>query len=47
VAPMSDFMRILVATGEAKSRKEHEAICEDFCGHVFAQRGELPDPYVD
>jgi len=44
---MSEFMRILVATGEAKCREEHEALREDRCAHVFAQRGELLDPYVD
>jgi len=47
VAPMSEFMRILVATGEAKSREEHEALRDDLCAHVLAQRGELLDPYVD
>jgi len=47
VAPMSEFMRILVATGETKCREEHETIREDRCAHVFAQRGELQDPYVD
>jgi len=44
---MSEFMRILVATGEAKSQEEHQALREDLCAHVFAQRGELLDPYVD
>jgi len=44
---MSEFMRILVATGETKCREEHETIREDRCAHVFAQRGELQDPYVD
>jgi len=44
---MSEFMRILVATGEAKSREEHQALREDLCAHVFAQRGEFLEPYVD
>jgi len=26
---MSEFMRIVVATGEAKSREEHKALRED------------------
>jgi len=47
VAPMSEFMRILVATGEAKSREEHQALREDLCAHVFSQRGEFLEPYVD
>jgi len=44
---MSKFMRILVATGETKCREEHEALREDLCAHVFAQRGDLLSPYVD
>jgi len=47
VAPMSESMRILVATGGAKFREENEALRDDLCAHVFAQRGELRDPYVD
>jgi len=47
VAPMSEFMRILMATGEAKSLAEHQALRDDLCAHVFAQRGELLEPYVD
>jgi len=47
VAPMSEFMRILVSTGEAKSREEHQALREDLCAHVIAQRGEFLEPYVD
>jgi len=44
---MSAFMRILMATGEAKSVAEHQALRDDLCAHVFAQRGELLEPYVD
>jgi len=44
---MSEFMRIFVATGEAKSREEHQALREDLCAHVFSQRGEFLKPYVD
>jgi len=44
---MSEFMRILVATGKAKCRKEHEALREDLYAHVFAQRRDLLDPYAD
>jgi len=40
-------MRILVATGGAKFREENEALRDVLCAHVFAQRGELLDPYVD
>jgi len=47
VAPMSEFMRILMATGEAKSREEHAALREDLCAHVFSQRGEFLAPYLD
>jgi len=47
VAPMSKCMRILVATGEAKCREEHEALSEDIGAHVFPQRGKLLDSYVD
>jgi len=47
VAPMSEFMRILMTTGEAKSREEHAALREDLCAHVFAQRGEFLEPYLD
>ena len=39
--------RILMATGEAKSREEHAALREDLCAHVFAQRGEFLKPYLD
>jgi len=44
---MSEFMRILMATGEAKSREEHAALREDLCAHVFAQRGEFLEPHLD
>jgi len=44
---MSEFMRILVATGDAKSREEHKSLGEDLCAHVFAQRGECLEPYLD
>jgi len=47
VAPISEFMHILMATGEATSVAEHEALRDDLCAHVFAQRGELLEPYVD
>ena len=47
VAPMSAFMRILMATGKAKSREEHAALREDLCAHVFAQRSEFLKPYLD
>jgi len=44
---MSELMRILMATGEAQSVAEHQALHDDLCAHDFAQRGELLDPYVD
>ena len=44
---MSEFMRILMATGEAKSVAEHKALRDDLCAHGFARRGELLEPYVD
>ena len=47
MAPMSEFMRILMATGEAKSREGHAALREDLCAHVFSQRGEFLAPYLD
>jgi len=47
VAPISAFLRILMATGEAKSVAGHQALRDDMCAHVFAQRGELLEPYVD
>jgi len=47
VAPISEFMRILMVTGKAKSVAEHQVLRDDLCAHVFAQRGELLEPYVD
>jgi len=44
---MSEFMRILMATGEHKSREEHAALRKNLCGHVFSQRGEFLAPYLD
>jgi len=44
VAPMSEFLHILMATGEANSVAEHQALRDDLCAHVFAHRGELLEP---
>jgi len=47
VAPMSELMRVLIATGEAKSLVEHLALCDDLCAHFSVQRGGLLEQYVD
>jgi len=44
---MSEYTRILVAIGEPKCREENEALREDLCAHVFAQRSALLHVYVD
>jgi len=36
-----------MATGDAKSKAKHQALRDDLCAHVFAQRGELLEPYID
>ena len=46
VAPMAEFMRVLLATGDAKSLAEHEARRDDLCAHIFAERGSLLAPYL-
>jgi len=44
---MSELMRVLIATGEAKSLVEHLALCDDLCAHFSVQRGGLLEQYVD
>jgi len=45
-APMSEYMRVLMATGRARDRVEHGALRDDLCHHVWKERGRLLAPYV-
>jgi len=46
-APMSEYMRVLMATGRARDRVEHGALREDLCRHVWEERGRLLAPYLE
>jgi len=45
-APVSEFMRVLMATGRAKDAFEHAALRDDLCEHVWKERGRLLLPYL-
>jgi len=45
-APVSEFMRVLMATGRAKDAFEHAALRNDLCERVWKERGRLLLPYL-